>query len=107
VGRLMEIQKNVVMQVIHKIRVEKQKVGLIEMIMQSMKKKNQSDEKIRDILRQKLFDMYENTTNEYLNDEDLFFNRILASSNRLLKILRAHSTSIDSLEKKMNKMTRT
>lgn len=51
--------------------------------------------------------MYENTTNEYLNDEDLFFNRIVASCNRLLKILRAHSTSIDSLEKKMNKMTRT
>lgn len=51
--------------------------------------------------------LYENTTNEYLNDDDVFFNRVVASSNRLLKILRAHSTSIDSLEKKMNKITKT
>jgi hypothetical protein len=79
----------------------------MDVIMESMKKKNKSDEKFRDILRKKLFDMYEEDTNAFFQDEDLYYNRVLASCNRILKILRAHSTSIDSMEKKVNKMAKT
>lgn len=51
-----------VMQIIIKNRQKRQKLGLIEMIMQSMKKKNQKDVKTREVLRKMLFDTYEKNT---------------------------------------------
>ena len=50
--------------------------------------------------------MYECETNNFFNDNDVYFNRVLASCNRILKLLRSHSTSIDGLEKKVNKITK-
>ncbi len=70
------------------------------MIMQSMKKKNQKDEKIRDLLKKKLLEVYEVRSSRFFEDEDTFYNKVMSNCNRILKFLRAHSTSIDSLEKK-------
>lgn len=41
-----------------------------------------------------------------LEDDDVWFNRILANIDRLLKILTAQTTAIDSLERKLNHLTK-
>jgi len=96
----------VISKIISEIRRKKEKVGLTEMIMASMKKKNEKDEKIRDLLRKRLLGVYEDDTCRFYKDEDFYYNRVMSQCNRILKYLRAHSTSIDCLEKKLNKMTK-
>lgn len=105
VSRLMEIQKNVVMTIIMEVRKKKERLGLKDLIMVSMKKKNQRDEKMREIMKHKLHDMYLQNVDEFFSDGDHYFSRVMGQCNRLLKKLRAHATSIDGIEKKMAKVT--
>lgn len=100
------IFKNVVMQRIGEVRQAKQRLSLKDMIMESLKKKNQKDEKIRIQIKKKVLEMYELQAANVLEDNDVWFNRIIANVDRLLKILTAQTTAIDSLERKLNALTR-
>ena len=51
--------KNFVMRRLDKIRKQKAKPSLKDMIMASLKEKNKQDEKVRAILKGKVLDMYE------------------------------------------------
>ena len=50
--------------------------------------------------------MYELQAAAVLEDDDIWYNRIIANIDRLLKILTAQTTAIDSLERKLNSLTR-
>lgn len=71
------------------------------MIMESLKKKNMKDIKIRDKMKKLVLEMYEQQVCEKLGDNDLWYNRLLVNIDRLLKILAAQTTSIDSVERKI------
>ena len=53
------ILKNVVMRRIVEIRIEKAKPGLKDMIMASLKQKYEKDEKIREKMKVKVMELYE------------------------------------------------
>jgi polyhydroxyalkanoate synthesis regulator phasin len=88
------------------IRALKSKPSLKDMIMESLKKKNQKDEKVRQQIKKKVLEMYEVQAAAVLEDDDIWYNRIIANIDRLLKILTAQTTAIDSLERKINNLTR-
>ena len=52
--------KNFVLRRIDDIRIKKSKPGLKELIMNSLKQKNKKDQKIRDYLKKKVLEIYEN-----------------------------------------------
>lgn len=50
--------------------------------------------------------MYEIQAAEVLEENDLWYNRVIANIDRLLKILTAQTTAIDSLERKILSLTK-
>ena len=86
--------------------MEKTKPKLKELIMESLKKKNEKDEKLRGIIKQKVLEMYQGQAKEVFQDDDMWYNRVMADIHRLLKILTAQTSAIDSLERKINQLTK-
>ena len=96
------ILKNVVMRRIVENRIEKAKPGLKDMIMASLKQKYEKDEKIREKMKVKVMELYEEQVSNKMNDKDLWYNRVIVNVDRILKILAAQTTAIDSVERKIN-----
>jgi hypothetical protein len=87
--RLSVLFKNIVLLKVEQVRIKKSKPGLKEMIMQSLKQKNKKDEKMREILKKKVLEVYENQTATDLLEGDIWYNRVIANIDRILKILTA------------------
>lgn len=97
--------KNVVMRRLEEIRKEKAKPSLKDMIMESLKKKNKKDEKLREMLKKKVMEMYEHQAAQVLNDGDVWYNRIVAHLDRVQKVITSNMTALDGLEKKLITLT--
>lgn len=56
-------------------------------------------------MKRKVMELYEEQVCKNFNDNDLWYNRIIVNIDRLLKILAAQTTSIDSVERKINNLS--
>ena len=90
---------------INEIRRLKMKPSLKDMIMLSLKEKNKKDEKLRNVLKKKIIEIYENDDKNTFEMGDLWYNRVMINVDRILKILSSHVIAIDNIEKKLNKLT--
>lgn len=76
------------------------------MIMNHMQKKQEKDRKNRDKIKSKVQDMYERMMQDAEEEDDTKFNRIAAHLDRLLRIMRVQSNSIDSVERRMEQLAK-
>lgn len=74
--------------------------------MQSLKQKNKRDEKMREVLKKKVLEFYENNTAQSINQGDVWYNRIIANIDRILKIITSQATAVDSVERKILSLTK-
>ena len=76
------------------------------MIMNHMQKKQEKDRKNRDKIKNKVQDMYERMMQDAEEEDDTKFNRIASHLDRLLRIMRVQSNSIDSVERRMEQLAK-
>jgi len=87
--RLSILFKNFVLLDIEQIRIKKAKPGLKELIMKSLKQKSKKDVKIREILKKQIIVSCQQSVAFIIPEGDLWYNRIVAHVDRLLKICEA------------------
>ena len=71
-----------------------------------MNKKHEKDIRARDRIQQTVLKKFELTSFGYFEEVDPNFNRILLHIHRVLKMTQAQSLAIDSIERKINNLSR-
>ena len=96
--------KNVTIRQIVKIREIKEKRSLKEAVKQILAQRREEEAKKRRKLKKKITREYEDIAggDDPEEEKDGQYRRIIVNMDRLLKILTAHSTAVDSLEKQLN-----
>jgi hypothetical protein len=80
--------------------------SLKELVDDILKDQNEEDAKLRMKMKKSIMRGYELNTIKHLGNNDGLYNRVELILDRLLKMLCGHSQSIDSLERKLNALSK-
>jgi hypothetical protein len=99
--------KNIVIRMLDKIRTEKSKPSLKDLVSQQMQKKNEKDERARIRIKEQVLEIYEDKNGQqYAEENDPNFTKIIVHIERVLKITTAQTLAIDSLERKIANLSK-
>lgn len=94
--------KNIVIRMLDGIRAEKAKPSLKDLVSQQMQKKHEKDERARIRIKEQVLEIYEDRNGQqYAEENDPNFTKIIVHIERVLKITTAQTLAIDSLERKI------
>lgn len=98
--------KNIVIRMLEKIREEKQKPSMKDMIQFYMLRQQEKDERARIRLKENVLKIYEQKNFEEVEDNDASYNKVIIHIERLLKITTAHTLAIDNLERLIGNLSK-
>lgn len=94
------------MRILTQIRIEKNRPTLRDTINEYMKKKDQKDIRARERIQKTVMKKFEISTFQHFEEVDPNFNRLLMHIHRVLKMTQAQTLAIDSIERKINGLSR-
>ena len=104
--RLENLLKNVAMKILVDVRVQKAKPSLKDMISDYMNKQEVKKQRGRIRIKEQVLQIYEQKSMKKFVENDPMFNKLIVHIQRVIKIMKAQTQAIDSLQRKIIDLTK-